>query len=34
MAALLGNTGPDTARALNDYAHAVSKRAELLGRAS
>ena len=34
MTALLGNTGPDAARSLNDYVHAVSKRAEMLDRAS
>jgi hypothetical protein len=34
LAALLGNTRPDTARTLNDYVHAVTKRAELLDRSS
>ncbi len=34
MTALLGNTGPDAARTLNDYVHAVRLRAEMLDRAS
>lgn len=34
MVALLGNTGPDAARTLDDYVRAVRKRAELLDRAS
>lgn len=34
MTPLLGNTGPDAIRTLNDYVHAVTKRAEMLDRAS
>ena len=34
LAGLLGNNRPDTTRTLNDYVHAVTKRAELLDRSS
>jgi hypothetical protein len=34
LVTLLGNTRPDTAKTLNDYVSAVSKRAELLDRSS